>query len=42
MVDDLDMSNDYLRPGLDNFVLTPKSLEGIKQSGIEKKIISFL
>ena len=28
--------------GLDNFVLTPSSKEGIKQSGIKEKIISFL
>lgn len=40
-VDDLDMSeiNDW---GLKNFVLTPKSMEGIKQNGIADKIISFL
>jgi len=28
--------------GLTNFVLTPKSAEGIKQSGIKEKIIKFL
>ena len=28
--------------GLDNFVLTPKSNEGIKQSGIKEKILTFL
>jgi hypothetical protein len=28
--------------GLRNFVLTPKSIEGIKQSGIKEKIINFL
>jgi len=28
--------------GLTNFVLTPKSIEGIKQSGIKEKIITFL
>jgi hypothetical protein len=28
--------------GLTNFVLTPKSSEGIKQSGIKEKILSFL
>jgi hypothetical protein len=28
--------------GLSNFVLTPKSIEGIKQSGIKEKIIHFL
>jgi hypothetical protein len=41
-VDDLNMSNDYLKIGLDNFVLTPKSSEGIKQTGIKEKIIKFL
>jgi len=44
-VDDLDMgkngefSKDW---GLDNFVLTPSSSEGIKQTGIKEKIIKFL
>jgi len=28
--------------GLSNFVLTPRSYEGIKQSGIKEKIIKFL
>ena len=28
--------------GLDNFVLTPKGDEGIKQSGIKDKVLSFL
>ena len=28
--------------GLDNFVLTPSSREGIKQSGIKEKILNFL
>jgi hypothetical protein len=28
--------------GLDNFVETPRSTEGIKQSGIKEKIIKFL
>lgn len=41
-IDDLDMSNEYLQPGLDNFVLTPKSDEGIKQSGVKEKILKFL
>jgi hypothetical protein len=41
-VDDLNMSNEYLRPGLDHFVLTPRSTEGIKQSGIAEKIIQIL
>ena len=40
-VDDLDMS---VRDGwgLTNFVLTPRSYEGIKQSGVKDKIIKFL
>ena len=53
-VDDLDMSIDYLgprfsdkngsdkKPGLTNFVLTPKSTEGIKQYGIKDKILKYL
>jgi hypothetical protein len=41
-VDDLNMSNEFLQPGLENFVLTPRSSEGIKQSGIKEKIINFL
>jgi len=53
-VDDLNMSMEFLgdrfsakdgsdkNPGLSNFVLTPKSNEGIKQSGIKEKIIKFL
>jgi hypothetical protein len=53
-VDDLDMSIDFLsshfaskdgsdsKPGLSNFVHTPRSYEGIKQSGIKEKIIKFL
>jgi hypothetical protein len=28
--------------GLTNFVLTPKSIEGIKQSGIKEKVLEFL
>jgi len=28
--------------GIDNFVLTPKSNEGIKQSGVKEKILNFL
>jgi hypothetical protein len=28
--------------GLDNFVLTPKSNEGIKQLGIKEKVLKFL
>lgn len=42
-VDDLDLSmNKHGQSGLSNFVLTPKSNEGIKQSGIKEKIIKFL
>lgn len=53
-VDDLDMSLDFLgdrfasadgsdkKPGLNNFVLTPRSNEGIKQLGIKEKILTFL
>jgi hypothetical protein len=29
-------------PGLTNFVHTPRSNEGIKQSGIKEKLIKFL
>ncbi len=53
-VDDLDMSVDFLgnrfsakdgsdvKPGLTNFVHTPRSYEGIKQSGKKQKIIKLL
>ena len=53
-VDDLNMSVEFLSkyttrnedgsktPGLTNFVLTPRSREGIKQSGIKEKILKFL
>jgi hypothetical protein len=53
-VDDLNMNMEFLgdrfstkdgsdkKPGLSNFVLTPRSSEGIKQSGIKEKIIKFL
>jgi hypothetical protein len=53
-VDDLNMSIEFLgdrfstkdesnkKLGLSNFVLTPRSSEGIKQSGIKEKIIKFL
>jgi len=53
-IDDLDMSVDYLgkhfsakdgsdsKPGLTNFVHTPRSNEGIKQSGVKEKVIKFL
>jgi hypothetical protein len=44
-IDDLDMGkNDegWKDWGLDNFVLTPKGNEGIKQSGIKDKVLGFL
>ena len=53
-IDDLDMSVKFLsahfshrkdknvKPGLTNFVHTPKSNEGIKQSGVKQKILKFL
>lgn len=53
-IDDLDMSVDFLgdrftpkdgsdsKPGLTNFVHTPKSREGIKQNGVIDKILKFL
>ena len=41
-VDDLNMSDEFLNPGLTNFVLTPKENEGIKQTGIKEKLIKFL
>jgi hypothetical protein len=44
-VDDLDMGKNgegWKDWGLDNFVLTPKGAEGIKQSGIKEKILKFL
>jgi hypothetical protein len=53
-VDDLNMSVEFLgkrfsardgsdnKPGLSNFVHTPRRSEGIKQSGIKEKIIKYL
>ena len=42
-VDDIDMTpKSNQGHGLKNFVLTPRAYEGIKQSGIKKKIIDFL
>jgi hypothetical protein len=53
-IDDLDMSVQFLgdrfsardgsdsKPGLTNFVHTPRSSEGIKQCGVYDKIIRFL
>jgi hypothetical protein len=44
-VDDLDMGKtdeSWKNWGLDNFVLTPRSNEGIKQSGIKEKVIKYL
>jgi hypothetical protein len=44
-IDDLNMGKNgeaWKDWGLDNFVLTPSSSEGIKQSGIKDKILKFL
>lgn len=43
-VDDMDLSGEYStnKWGLINFVRTPRMNEGIKQTGIENKIIEFL
>jgi hypothetical protein len=44
-VDDLDMGKNgesWKDWGLENFVLTPRSTEGIKQCGIKEKIIKYL
>jgi len=53
-IDDLDMSVKFLgahfaakdasdkKPGLKNFVHTPRIREGIKQTGVKEKIINFL
>ena len=42
-IDDLNMSPEYNQGhGLKNFVLTPRSNEGIKQSGIKDKLLSYL
>jgi hypothetical protein len=41
-MDDLNMSPEFNGGyGLDNFVLTPRMTEGIKQSGIKEKLINF-
>lgn len=43
-VDDLNMSDEegWKNWGLSNFVLTPKSYEGIKQCGVKERILKFL
>jgi hypothetical protein len=43
-VDDLNMGDEegWKNWGLTNFVLTPKSYEGIKQCGIKEKILKYL
>ena len=44
-IDDLNMGKngeDWKDWGINNFVLTPKSNEGIKQSGVKEKILKFL
>jgi len=38
-VDDMDLGGEF---GLSNFVRTPRSSEGIKQTGVKEKIIKFL
>lgn len=45
-IDDLNMAKNYddieRTWGLENFVLTPRAMEGIKQSGIKEKVLEFL
>ena len=45
-IDDLNMAKNYDNIertwGLENFVLTPRSREGIKQSGIKEQVLKFL
>jgi hypothetical protein len=42
-IDDLNMSPEaHQGHGLKNFVLTPRSNEGIKQSGVKEKLIKYL
>ena len=44
-IDDLDMGKNgesWKNWGLDNFVLTPRSNEGIKHSGIKEKVLKYL
>jgi len=42
-IDDLNMSPEYNQDhGLEHFILTPRSNEGIKQSGIKEKLINKL
>jgi hypothetical protein len=45
-IDDLNMAKNYddieRTWGLENFVLTPRSREGIKQSGIKEQVLKFL
>ena len=42
-IDDLNMSPEYNQGhGLEHFVLTPRSNEGIKQSGVKEKLIDKL
>lgn len=42
-IDDLNMSPEFNGGhGLENFVLTPRSTEGIKQSGIKEQIVGYL
>ena len=46
-IDDMNMSDEFINQrygqnGLTNFVQTPRSREGIKQSGIKQKVLKFL
>ena len=42
-IDDLNMNSEANQGhGLKNFILTPRSNEGIKQCGIKEKILNYL
>ena len=41
-IDDMDMRSNGRKWGLDNFVWTPNSLEGIKQTGKKQEILNYL
>jgi len=40
-VDDLSLGSFQMTGGLENFVHTPRSLEGVKQTGVKQKILSY-
>lgn len=43
VIDDMNLSDDYLKPGLSNFVYCKRpNTEGIKQTGLKEKIINYL